>query len=151
LHDALGRNVTTTTNVGKRIVLPSSYTGGPRYMTQAYQDAMAIVRVLSPPDYFITFTCNPAWPEITQELFPHQTAADRPDLTDRVFHVKLNQLLKDIKTHGIFGTVVGKIHVIEFQNVVFPMFIFYSLCHPSTNLRNQQITTHTSQLKSLTV
>lgn len=76
---------------------------------------MAIVRALSPPDYFITFTCNPAWPEITCELFPHQTAADRPDLTDRVFHIKLKQLLKDITEFGIFGTAIGKIHVIEFQ------------------------------------
>jgi hypothetical protein len=29
--------------VGQRIVLPSSFPGSPRFMMQAYQDAMAIV------------------------------------------------------------------------------------------------------------
>ncbi|CAG8778985.1 13049_t:CDS:2, partial [Rhizophagus irregularis] len=31
-----------TTNVGQRIILPSSFTGGPRQMHKLYQDAMAI-------------------------------------------------------------------------------------------------------------
>ena len=35
----------STTNVGQRIILPSSFTGGPRQMHKLYQDGMAIVRV----------------------------------------------------------------------------------------------------------
>jgi hypothetical protein len=31
-------------DVGRRTVLPSSYTGSPRQMIQLYQDALAIVR-----------------------------------------------------------------------------------------------------------
>ncbi|MCO5553366.1 hypothetical protein L7F22_006887 [Adiantum nelumboides] len=57
-------------SVGRRIVLPSSFTGGPRHMYQLYQDAMAIVRAKGKPDLFITFTCNPNWPEVTQALLP---------------------------------------------------------------------------------
>ena len=115
LQDAVHAGDVNAASVGRRIILPSSYVGGPRYMHQRYQDAMAIVRSLSPPDYFITFTCNPKWPEITAELFPNQTAADRPDLTDRVFHIKLQELLDDLLKMEVLGTPHGMIHVIEFQ------------------------------------
>ena len=61
--------------IGKKIILPSSFTGGARYQHQLYQDAMAIVCHSGKPDLFITFTCNPHWEEITNALFEHQTAA----------------------------------------------------------------------------
>jgi hypothetical protein len=44
---------------GKRIILPSSFTNGPRHMFQLYQDSMSVVRALGKPDLFVTFTCNP--------------------------------------------------------------------------------------------
>jgi hypothetical protein len=44
---------------GRMVILPPSFTGGPRYMTSLYRDAMAIVRKLGKPDLFITMTCNP--------------------------------------------------------------------------------------------
>lgn len=72
-------------------------------MFQLYQDAMAIVGATSTPSYFITFTCNPKWPEITAELFPNQTAADRPDIVDRVFEAKLRELLMDLKKNEVSG------------------------------------------------
>lgn len=50
------RGSTQATQVGRRIVLPSSYVGGPRYMSQLYHDGMAIVRKLGKADLFITFT-----------------------------------------------------------------------------------------------
>src|SRR5690349_360323 len=97
LQDAVNAGDVNAAAVGRRIILPSSYLGGPRSMHQLYQDAMSIVRAYSSnPDYFITFTCNPKWPEITSELFSHQTAVDRPDLTARVFHIKLQELLDDL-------------------------------------------------------
>lgn len=39
-------------------------------MSSRYQDAMAIVREKGKPDLFVTFTCNPNWPEIVEELLP---------------------------------------------------------------------------------
>ena len=102
-------------NIGRRIILPSSFTGGPRQMYQLYQDAMTIVSHFGKPDLFITFTCNPKWPEITKELLPHHTAADRPDLTARVFHIKLQELLKDLITNQWFGKVMAYVYVVEFQ------------------------------------
>ena len=49
---------------GNRIIIPSSFTGGPRYMHKMYLDAMSICKYFGFPDLFITFTCNPKWPEL---------------------------------------------------------------------------------------
>ena len=86
----------TANNIGKSLVLPSSFIGGPRYMVQLYQDAMSVVRKLSKPDLFVTFTCNPTWPEITRELLKHQIPSDRPNLIARVFKMKLDELFIDL-------------------------------------------------------
>lgn len=61
---------------GRRIVLPSSFTGGPRFMHQLYHDSMAIVRKKGKPDLFITFTCNPNWDDIRKALLSGQIAQD---------------------------------------------------------------------------
>jgi hypothetical protein len=102
-------------NLGQRIILPSSFTGGPRQMIKLYQDGMAIVRTIGKPDLFITITCNPNWPEITNALLPGQSAQDRPDLCARVFNMKLKVILKEILNEDIFGKVIGYLHTIEFQ------------------------------------
>ena len=71
-------------------------------MQQLFQDSMAIVRHFGRPTLFITFTANPKWEEILQELLPGQSAVDQPDLVARVFHLKQRQLLHEIKHDGIF-------------------------------------------------
>nr|GEW36810.1 DNA helicase [Tanacetum cinerariifolium] len=45
-----------------------SNSSGPRYMYNHYQDALAIFRVHGNPSYFITFTCNVNWPEISEYM-----------------------------------------------------------------------------------
>ena len=67
-------------SLGKRVILPSTFAGSPRHMTELYQDAMAIVRAFGKPDFFITMTCNPAWPEIKENLLDGQQVTNRPDL-----------------------------------------------------------------------
>ncbi|KAK9105322.1 hypothetical protein Scep_022166 [Stephania cephalantha] len=69
LQDATNSGETTAGNIGRRIILPSSYTGSPRDMYNRYQDAMAIVRRYGKPDLFITITCNTNWLEITQNYY----------------------------------------------------------------------------------
>lgn len=101
---------------GKRVVLASSFTGGPRDQWGRYQDAMAIVRKIGKPSFFITMTCNPMWIEIQRELLPGVLPQDRPDVTVRVFRLKLAQLLQELYEDGIFGRVVARLHVIEFQH-----------------------------------
>ena len=114
LTDAIDRD-TNLEDVGQRFILPSSYTGGPRYMKQCLQDSLALARYFRQIDLFITVTCNPNWPEITRELLPGQTAADRPDLCARVFHMKKKVILEEIYKKGIFGKAVAYVYTIEFQ------------------------------------
>jgi len=68
---------------------------------------MAIVRYFGKSTLFITFTANPNWKEIQDELLPHQSATDRPDLVVRVFHLKQQDLLAEIHSEGIFGRFLG--------------------------------------------
>ena len=106
LADALVSGEESASSTGKRIILPSSFIGGSRYMLQNYQDAMAICRWAGYPDIFITFTCNPAWPEITRFCSAHSvTPSDRPDILTRIFRLKLQALIKYLKEQKIFGTI----------------------------------------------
>ena len=84
-------------------------------MHQNYLDAMAMVRVKGKPDYFITMTANPSWPEILRSLLPGQSPHDRPDIVARVFQLKLKALLEDLMKHGIMGRAVAWTWVVEFQ------------------------------------
>lgn len=101
--------------LGRKVLLPSSFIGSPRHMTQLYRDAMSIVRHFGKPDLFVTFTCNLSWPEIQRELLFGQTANDRPDLCSRVFNLKLKCLLEDITKKHVLGKVVAYVYTIEFQ------------------------------------
>ncbi|OSC97528.1 hypothetical protein PYCCODRAFT_1351115, partial [Trametes coccinea BRFM310] len=60
LEDAIsgGRDVDLN-ELGRLIVLPSSYTGSPRHMQQLFQDSMAIARYFKRVDLFLTMTANP--------------------------------------------------------------------------------------------
>ncbi|KAL6530588.1 hypothetical protein OROMI_028477 [Orobanche minor] len=116
LQDAYMRGETNASAQGKRIILPSSFTVGPRNMIQNYQDAMAICRWAGYPDLFITFTCNAKWPEITRFLEKRKLKPeDRPDIVCRVFKMKLDELMNDIQRKNIFGEVKAVVYAVEFQ------------------------------------
>ena len=91
--------------IGKRIVLPASFIGGPRDMRRRYLEDMALVQWFGKPNLFLTMTCNPSWEEIIKELAPGQSAQDRPDLVARVFRAKLEDLKKLIFKKKFFGEV----------------------------------------------
>uniref|UniRef100_A0A915LDF1 Helitron helicase-like domain-containing protein n=1 Tax=Meloidogyne javanica TaxID=6303 RepID=A0A915LDF1_MELJA len=85
LKDSLGKKVSLCDYVNgaeiqKKVILPSTFCGGPRSMHEHFMDAMTIVNETGKPDLFITFTCNPSDPDILKCLFPGQTASDRPDI-----------------------------------------------------------------------
>ena len=84
-------------------------------MQQLYQDSMAIVRHFGRPTLFITFTANPKWKEIVDELLPGQTAVERPDLVARVFHLKQRQFLHELRHKHIFGCFLGYVWTIEYE------------------------------------
>jgi hypothetical protein len=107
-------------DVGKRVILPSSFTGGDRYMHQQYIDSIALMQRFGHPHLFITMTCNPDWKEIQDYLKPGQTALDRPELVARVFKLKKQQLIRDLSSEMIFGKLIARTHCIEFQKRGFP-------------------------------
>ena len=93
---------------GSRFILPASFTGGPRYMKNMYLDAMTICKHFGFPDLFITFTCNPKWPEITRYLEPRKlTADDRPEIICRLFKCKLDSLMMDLTDKQLLGKTVA--------------------------------------------
>ena len=116
--------------VGRRIILPSSYTGGDRFMQQLYQDSMAIVRHFGRPTLFITFTANPKWKAIVDELLPGQTAVDRPDLVARVFHIQQREFLHELRHKNIFGHFLGYVWTIEYQKRGLPHMHLLLFLHP---------------------
>ncbi|GJR51293.1 ATP-dependent DNA helicase PIF1-like protein, partial [Tanacetum coccineum] len=102
--DVVIRGDTNATGLGKRIVLPHTFTGNPRYMMQNYQDAMALCRAYGNPDLFITFTSNPKWLEISKmpAYILGQRAHDRLEVGTKVFKLKLTELLNDLtKNQGV--------------------------------------------------
>src|SRR5207302_6120465 len=81
------------TELGRRVVLPSSFTSRDQAMQQLFQDLMAIVCHYGKPTFFLTLTANPRWPEIVQNLLAGQQPTDWPDLIARVFRLKVKALL----------------------------------------------------------
>ncbi|KAF7831919.1 ATP-dependent DNA helicase PIF1-like [Senna tora] len=68
------------------------------------------------PDLFITFTCNPRWPEL-DKIFKELDCKleDRPDLVSRLFKIKFNKLIRDITKDMLFDNCRPDIYTIEFQ------------------------------------
>src|SRR5277367_5386232 len=114
-------------NVGQCLILPSSFSGSSRCMIQHCQDALAINRHFGGADFFLIMTANPNWPEIKEALLPGQTPSDRPDLVDRVFRLKVQELKNDLFKNGYLGKAVARVWTIEFQKRGLPhvhMIIF---------------------------
>ncbi|GJZ48595.1 DNA helicase [Tanacetum coccineum] len=109
IYDAIKRGDNDASHCGSKLMLPQSFTGGPRYMYSHYLDALAICRVHGNPSYFITFTCNVNWPEITDYMsqFPLLTTTDRADVVDRVFEMKIHNFVNYLRDAKPFGKVVA--------------------------------------------
>ncbi|XP_062075050.1 uncharacterized protein LOC133779064 [Humulus lupulus] len=140
LMDTIHRGDSDCSKVGKSIILPSSHTGGPRYRVQNYQDAMAICKWAGYPDLFLTFTCNPKWPEINYmiHLIGQKDDNNQADIICRVFEIKLFQLMHDLKKEQLFGKIIACIYTIEFQKRGLPhahilLFLHSTLKNPSAD------------------
>jgi hypothetical protein len=87
LRDAV-ENDGNIENVGVLIILPATFTGSPRHMHEQTQDTMTYMRTYERPDLFITFTCNPTWTKIKENLTNGQLPSEHHDLIARVFKQK---------------------------------------------------------------
>ncbi|XP_057744875.1 uncharacterized protein LOC130962716 [Arachis stenosperma] len=116
LHECLIQGEIQAARTGKRVILPSSFVSGPRYMYNNCKDAFAICRYAGYPSYFITITCNPDWNEVKDCVADYSLKpSDMPDIISRVFKIKLDALLKDLKDGSIFGKPKGIVYTVEFQ------------------------------------
>lgn len=123
--DSLRRGDVDATDVGKRVILPSSFTGGYRYMQQNFQDSLAVCKEYGHPDLFITFTCNPKWDEIQAAVQSSgsRDASVRPDIVARVFKMKLDAMMNDFTKKHVLGRVLagnsaGVLSIVHMHNVV---------------------------------
>jgi hypothetical protein len=96
------------------MTLPSSFVGSAKWYHMLYLDALTLPQRYHAPDLFITFTCNPKWPEITAAL-PNGDYKDHPDIVARVFWLKFQAMMKDIVELKIFGSVQAFVWRIEWQ------------------------------------
>ncbi|KAL8093222.1 hypothetical protein AgCh_035203 [Apium graveolens] len=96
-------------NIGKSVIHPAGFVGSRRYMQQNFQDALTVCLHVGHPDRFLTMTCNPTCAEILEmmKLIPNGNPHDSPDIIARVFRLKLQQLVDDIKKKSYFGTCLG--------------------------------------------
>uniref|UniRef100_A0A0R0KKU5 Helitron helicase-like domain-containing protein n=1 Tax=Glycine max TaxID=3847 RepID=A0A0R0KKU5_SOYBN len=108
LQTSLDAGSSKGSSKGKRVILPSTFVGSPRYMDQLYFDGMAICNHVGFPNLFITLTCNSNWPEIRRVLAPlNLKATDRPDVISRIFILKYEQMLFDLTKKHLLGKVVA--------------------------------------------
>lgn len=114
LRDAIN-NDANVNDIGRMTILPATYTGSPRHMHEYAQDAMSYVRHYGRPDLFITFTCNPQWIEIRNNLQAGQSPSDRHDITARVFKQKLKSLMDFIVKEHVFGDTQCWMYSVEWQ------------------------------------
>lgn len=156
LVKAVNEGNTETSYLGQRIILPSSFTGSSRYMMQNYLDAMSLCKAFGYPDLFITFTCNPKWPELIRILEDESlNPEDRADYLARMFKIKLDRLINDFKEGHIFGeveacTLLTYNYLIIIQNLVItPYLSFTNFCfwlfqmYTQSNFKNAVYRMHT--------
>ncbi|XP_045456894.1 uncharacterized protein LOC123666920 [Melitaea cinxia] len=110
LQDALHSNEHTTNNIGQLVILPSSFTGGPRYLHEKTQDAMTYVRNYGKPDLFITMTCNPNWKEIKDNLHSTATPQDRYDILNQLPDQDEDPTLYDIVVRNMIHGPCGALN-----------------------------------------
>jgi hypothetical protein len=75
---------------------------------------MAIVQHFRKPTFFITFTANPKWPEIVENLLPRQQPNDQPDLITRVFFLKVKELIADLRK-DLLSPYEGHVYTVKYQ------------------------------------
>lgn len=116
LRDAINNDTNINpNNLGQTIILPSTFINSPRYLHEYTQDAFSYVRIYGRPDLFLTFTCNPSWKEITDELIPGQRPTDRHDIIARVFRQKVQKFVALLTKGYIFGEHQCFMYSIEWQ------------------------------------
>src|SRR5258705_9048445 len=103
-------------NHGKLVILPSTYTRGPRNLHEYAQDAITYVRYGGKPSLFITCTFNPNCVELPENLINGQSKTDRHDLVARIFRQKIIKFINVLIKGQVCGQVNYWLYSIEWQS-----------------------------------
>ncbi|XP_074323314.1 uncharacterized protein LOC141660246 [Apium graveolens] len=116
-RDSLRLGDADAIEVGRRVILSSSFTSSYRYMQQNFQDSLAVCKEYGDPDLFITFMCNPKWDEIEEAVRAagSHSAYLRPDIVAWVFKIKLDAMLNDFTKKHVLVRVLAIVYTVEFQ------------------------------------
>nr|GEX37032.1 hypothetical protein [Tanacetum cinerariifolium] len=102
-------------------------------------DAMTLCKWFGYPDFFITFTCNPKWLDISRFVRKRGLKPkDRPEVLCRMFKFKLDHLIKTLKDNQIFGRVRAVVYTIEFQKRGLPHSHICLFLHKDDKLLNSE-------------
>ncbi|KAI9121435.1 hypothetical protein K1719_008468 [Acacia pycnantha] len=92
------------------------YSGLTDVVTRGETDPSSTGQRAGYPDIFLTFTCNPMWPEITRHCEKDGLKpCDKPEILSRVFHMKLDKLMRILKDEKILGSIKADVYIVEFQ------------------------------------
>jgi hypothetical protein len=79
-----------------------------------YENAMGLVTRKGPPTYFLTFTYSAQWEEHKAACTDGCGRVD-PASACRIFKIKLQELIRDLRTGAMFGRQSYIVYVIEMQ------------------------------------
>ncbi|XP_076895911.1 uncharacterized protein LOC143548702 [Bidens hawaiensis] len=115
---------------------------GGRLTQQLFVDAYTMIetqRWFGYPDFFLAITCNPNWPVIKRFLLnKNHKSEDRPDILCRLFKMKLDSLMKDLKDRALFGKLQAVVYTIEFQKRGLPHAHICFFLHPEHKIHNPE-------------
>lgn len=97
---------------------------------------MVIARALGDQFMFVIFTANPNWAEVLAELEHNQTLDSRPDLIAKVFKLKVNKTLYNLKERHVSGDFTQT--ALHFEEKLFIyLCLFYKFLHPNPNPKSK--------------
>ena len=115
LCDQLNHADAADIGVPVRTILPASVVGSPRFYHTLFLNSMALPRRFGKPDLFITMTANRNWDEINAVIPAGADWEHHPDIVARVFMLKVEALIDDIRQRHIFGPVAAFVWRVEWQ------------------------------------
>ncbi|XP_076933572.1 uncharacterized protein LOC143599520 [Bidens hawaiensis] len=98
-----------------------------------------VIRWFGYPNFFITITCNPNWPEVKRFLKDTTLKSeDRPDILCQLFKLNLDAMIKFVNDKSLFGRVQAFVYTIEFQKRGLPHAHICIFMHPGSKIHNPQ-------------
>jgi hypothetical protein len=100
----------------KNIILPAgTWERGNRAKQQLLNDSLSINARLGCPDYFITMTANPKWPEVVKNIGVGKRPATRNEVIHRVFNIKKTELVQMLYEKAYLGDALAIVCIVEYQ------------------------------------